>query len=287
MSETWEQKAMQEFNREDYYAAYETFNGALFRKAQESLVGTQKLLINVLKLFLSKGLLHETSLILDNFMNAIKRLRLPFETWYIVFLSAAESIGEIPIASSLALKCIQLGISGLKDKKVGEPREKAINLLQKLASTTNDSEKAADLLFLATKYQLELNNIDKAEENLKHLFNTFSPQRDGLKGLKIASYLALFRLLVKDIDSAFDVLRTYRKQLSAEERKMAGKVPHFELAIECIQVFRSNSSLNVKLSDIRRKYAYLKDELLSELLSKLGENLPPPTDISSFLGLPF
>jgi tetratricopeptide (TPR) repeat protein len=278
---------MQEFNREDYYAAYETFNGALFRKAQESLVGTQKLLTNVLKLFLSKGLLHETSLILDNFVNVIKRLRLPFETWYIVFLSAAESIGEMPIASSLALKCIQQGISGLKDKKLGEPREKAINLLQKLASTTKENEIAADFLSLAAKYQLELNNIAKAEENLKKLFNTFSPQRDGLKGLKVASYLALFRLLVKDIDSAFEVLRTYRKQLPAEERKMAGKVPHFELAIECIQAFRSNSSLNVKLAEIRRKYAYLKDELLSELLRKLGENLPPPTDISSFLGLPF
>ncbi len=278
---------MQEFNREDYYAAYETFNGALFRKAQESLVGTQKLLTNVLKLFISKGLLHEANLILDNFMNAIKRLRLPFETWYIVFLNAAESIGEIPIASSLALKCIKLGISGLKDKKLGEPREKAINLLQKLASTTKESEKEANYLFLAMKYQLELNNVIEAEESVRYLFNKLSPQRDGLKGLKIASYLALFHLLTKDIDSAFEVLRTYRKQLPAEERKKAGKFPHFELAIECIQAFRSNSSLNVKLVDIRRRYAYLKDELLSELLNKLGEDLSPPTDVSSFLGFPF
>lgn len=274
---------MQEFNREDYYAAYETFNGALFRKAQESLEGTQKLLTNVLKLFLSKGLLHEANLIVENFINVIKRLRLPFETWYIVFLSAAESIGEMPIASSLALKCIKLGISGLKDKKLTEPREQAIDLLKKLVSTTKESQKIANFIVLTAKYRLELNDSVKAEESLKRLFNTLSPQKDGLEGLKIASYLALFRLLEKDIDSAFEVLRTYRKQLPTEERKMAGKLPHFELAIECIQAFRSNSSI----ADIRRKYAYLKDELLSELLSKLGENLPPPTDISSFLGLPF
>ncbi|MFX0090544.1 MAG: hypothetical protein ACFFBD_02180 [Candidatus Hodarchaeota archaeon] len=282
MSEIWEQRALKEFKMEDYYAAYETFSGALFRRAQESLEGTQKLLIDVLKLFLSKNLIHEANLIINNFLGIIKRLRLPMEVWYTVILAAAEVISEHSMASSLSLKCLREAVSGLNDKTAIEPRKKAINLSQKLASTAKDTGTSTEYLLLAITFQLELNNISEAEMNLKNLFNTLSPQRDGVEGLRIASYLALFRLLDKEVDSSFEVLRTYRKQLPPEERKEGGKSPYFELTIECIQAFRSNDGK--QLAIVQSQAVRLKDNLLSELLVKLSEILPPPKDFSNLMG---